>query len=357
MKTFIRIITVLAVLNLTMVSFAPAEHATHEETVASVDEGLVVIARPPSTEPAARTTGEADIAKGSYDLIYNRKTGEADNPVKRAYNYIYTQYPSSTTKKQASGAGAVLVIPNVEMKDEEFAAIMEDLNVMSRIFDKKLGPQQELLKTFTRGEKSYFDYMLFPRDKRVTEAIYLGGFGVMFLTSVNFPLLPPPKVEDEKKVEEDVDTVWEQTKQEMTMSKKETQDNFEFYATDERKWRATSQAIQQQRQVQVYNAEKVEELKRTLTKALKHAANIRSLKGDELVTVVVKGSAPAAVARITSAKRLDDGQILTRVSKTGSGSSSPTFLTVRAKKSDIDAFSKKELDDAEFRKRAQIIIY
>jgi hypothetical protein len=184
----------------------------------------------------------------------------------------------------------------------------------------------------------------------VTEAIYLGDFGVMFLTSVNFPLLPPPKVdEEEKKVEEDVDTVWERTKQEMTMPKRDK--------TDEMQLLATSQFIQQQRQVQVYNAEKVEELKRTLTKTLKHAANIRGLKGDELVTVVVKGSAPAAVARITSAKRLDDGQILTRVSKTGSGSSSPTFLTIRAKKSDIDAFSKKELDDAKFRKRVQIITY
>jgi hypothetical protein len=331
MKTFIRIITVLTVLNLTMVSFAPAEYAAHEEAFASVDEGLVAIAEPPPTEPVTGTTGEADVAKG-------------------VYNYIYAPFTSPATKKQAGGAGAVLVIPSVKMKDEEFTAIMEDLNVMSRIFDKKLGPQQELLSTFTRGKREYFDYAFSPRDKRVTEAIYLGDFGVMFLTSVNFPLLPPPKVdEEEKKVEEDVDTVWERTKQEMTMPKRDK--------TDEMQLLATSQFIQQQRQVQVYNAEKVEELKRTLTKTLKHAANIRGLKGDELVTVVVKGSAPAAVARITSAKRLDDGQILTRVSKTGSGSSSPTFLTIRAKKSDIDAFSKKELDDAKFRKRVQIITY
>jgi hypothetical protein len=183
----------------------------------------------------------------------------------------------------------------------------------------------------------------------VTEAIYLGGFGAMFLTSVNFPLLPPPKVEVEKKVEENVDTVWERTKQEMTTPKRKK--------TDEIQWWPTSQLIQQQRQAQVYNTEKVEELKRTLTKALKHAANIRGLKGDELVTVVVKGSAPPPVARITNAKRLDDGKIITRVSKKNSGSSSPTFLTIRAKKSDIDAFSKKELDDAEFRKRVQMITH
>jgi hypothetical protein len=349
MKTFIRIITVLAVLNLTMVSFAPAEYAAEEDTVASVDEGLVAIAESPPTETAARTTGEADIAKGSYDLIYNRKTGEVDNAVQRAYNYIYTPYTSPATKKQAGGAGAVLVIPSVEMKDDEFTAIMEDLNVMSRIFDKKLGPQHEHLTTNISGERQYFTYALSPRDKRVTEAIYLGDFGAMFLTSVNFPLLPPPKVEEEKKVEEDVDTVWERTKQEMTMPKKEK--------TDETQWWATSQAFQQQRQVQVYNTEKVEELKRTLTKSLKHAANIRGLKGDEWVTVVVKGSAPAAVARITNAKRLADGKIITRLSKKNSGSSSPTFLTIRAKKSEIDAFSKKKLDDAEFRKRVQIITY
>ncbi len=331
MKTFIRTIAVLIVLNLTMVSFAPAEHAAHEVAVAtSVEEAPGVAAGEPATEPPTQWVEAADVGN-------------------RAYNYIYTPYTSPVTKKQNSGAGAVLVIPSVEMKDEEFAAIMEDLNVMSRIFDKKLGPQQERLSTFTRGERTYFDYAFSPRDKRVTEALYLGGFGVMFLTSVNFPLLPPPKVEVEKKVEEDVDTVWERTKQEMTMPKRDK--------TDERQWWATSQVIQQQRQVQVYNAKKVEELKRTLTKTLKHAANIRGLKGDEWVTVVVKGSAPPAVARITNAKLLDDGKIITRVSKTNSGSSSPTFLTIRAKKSEIDGFAKKELDDAEFRKRAQIITY
>jgi hypothetical protein len=349
MKTFIRTITVITALNLTMISFAQAEYATEEDTVASVDEDLVLIGEQPLTEPAARKTGEADIAKGSYDVKYNRKTVEVDNPLKRAYNYIYSPYTSSATNKQTSGSGAVLVIPSVEMKDEEFAAIMEDLNVMSRIFDKKLGPQHEHLSTFTQHERQYFDYAFSPRDKRVTESIYLGGFGVMFLTSVNFPLLPPPKIKEEKKVEEDVDTVWEQTKKEITTSKKAK--------TNERQWWATSQAFQQQRQVQVYNTEKIEELKRTLTKALKHAANIRGLKGDEWVTVVVKGSAPAAAAKITNARLLEDGKIITRLSKKNSGSSSPTFLTIRAKKSDIDAFSKKELDDAEFRKRVQIITY
>ncbi|MHC4890848.1 MAG: hypothetical protein ACYTEO_15445 [Planctomycetota bacterium] len=135
MKTFIRIITVLAVLNLTMVSFAPAEYSADEEPTLIADEEVGVAAvEPLPTETAARTTGEANVAK-----------------TKGAYNYIYTPYTSPVTKKQASGAGAVLVIPSVEMKDEEFTAIMEDLNVMSRIFDKKLGPQQELLSTFTRG--------------------------------------------------------------------------------------------------------------------------------------------------------------------------------------------------------------
>jgi len=328
MKTFIKIITMLIVLNLAMGSFAPAECAADEDTVASVDEGLVVIAKPPSAEPAARTTGEADIAKGSY-------------------NYIYTPYnKSSFTKQQPSDAGAVLVIPSVEMKAEELSAIMEDLNVMSRILDKKLGwliPAAEQL-----GEV-YFHRMLSRNDKRVTEAIYLGGFGAMFLTSVNFPLSPPPELKEEKKDEEDVDSVWSQTKREI-YSPEDARGYTQW--TDIGKIRR-----RQQVQVPEYDAEKAEELKRTLTKTLKHAANIRVLKGDEWVTIVVKGSAPAAVARITNARLLEDGKIITRVSKKNSGSSSPTFLTIRAKKSDIDEFAKNELDDAEFHKKTQIITY
>ena len=314
MKTFVRTITVFVVLNLAMGSFAPAEYATEEEPASPSAQAV----------PAARTTGEADVAKG-------------------AYNYIYAPYTSSVTKKQTGGAGAVLVIPSAEMKAEELAAIMEDLSVMSRIFDKKLGWLIPAIEE--RGfREDYFHYVLSRNDKRVTEAIYLGGFGAMFLTSVDFPLSPPPEVEEKKKAKEDVDSVWSDTKREIYSPEE---------ATGFRELTSGGGTRQKEKgRVQKYDAERVEELKRTLTKALKHAANIRGLKGDELVTVVVRGSGPAMVVRIINGKQWWEA------AKPGTaGLSLPTFLTIRAKKSDIDGFAKNELDDAEFRKRTQIITY
>lgn len=271
----------------------------------------------------------------------------------------------TTTMRKPSGSGVVLVIPgSSQMKEKELIGITQDLSVMSRIVDKNL--KQARLKQSpdyifsryragrTERAAEWLDAgSLLGRNGHATEAIYFDGFGALFLTRVNFPLSPPPEVL-EKQIEDDVDQVWVQTKQ-------------EIYAPKPR-----SRVADEPSDLLEYDAERVEELKRTLTNALKHATNIRSLKPDEWVTILVRAPEPALVIETTrgkrrtrtataskapSDKRSTPTLTTSRVPRTGAALPSATSLTIRAKKSDIDAFSKGKLDYDQFRQRNEIVTY
>jgi hypothetical protein len=162
---------------------------------------------------------------------------------------------------------------------------------------------------------------------------------------VDFPLTPPPEVEEET-TQEPTDRVWAQTRQ-------------EIYMPDAvKKSKETPPA-------EKYDGEKVERLKKTLTNALKHAANIRALKPDQWAILTVIGSGKSGV--IDRAKAIpgtdqiivhykdDDVTKIVRSPSLGDlGPYPPTVLTICAKKSDIDAFAESELDSDQFRERARI---
>ncbi len=251
--------------------------------------------------------------------------------------------------------GAVLVIPAAEMKIEYLAVITEDMSVMSRIFDKKL--EQTHLVPVRGGFFGYLSgggdvFSQFPaRDSRATEAIYLEGYGALFLMKVNVLLSPPPETQQEKETEEeDTDPLWTETIQEM-------------YAPPE-----VNRRRRTDRPEEKYDAEKVEDLKETLIKTLKHAANIRALKPDESVILTVIGKAgQSAGVTIKAINRRGEYLILDKDKRTTSivkapslsdiGFSSPAVLTIRAKKSDIDAFAKGQLGFDQFRQKTQLISY
>jgi len=250
-----------------------------------------------------------------------------------------------------SGGGAVLVIPAAQMKVEDLAAITEDMAVMSRIFDKKLSQTR-----LTTGRGSLFvDPLSFGRGSGAIEAIYLEGYGALFLMKVNALLSPPPEALEEKEPEEeDTDPLWTQTIQEM-------------YAPEEadRLRRRTA------RPEEKYDAEKVKELKETLIKTLKHAANIRNLKPDESVILTVIGKAGQSGTRTTTRSSYGRSSMGSSTGRRGrssmvrgapgiptvAASLLPTVLTIRAKKSDIDAFAKGQLSFDQFRQKTQLLSY
>jgi len=172
---------------------------------------------------------------------------------------------------------------------------------------------------------------------------------------VDFPLSAQPDIEEqeEQKTEkEDVDQIWQQTRQ-------------QIYEPQE-----TSRSRRGAERDQVkFDPQKVENLKTTLIKALKHAANIRVLKPDESLILSITGSGASSNVVGIMTNRTDQimvieeagGKQISRVYEDGLPNaiklSSPTALVIRAKKSDIDSFAKGELDLDKFRQRVAILSY
>ena len=326
MKTFILTITVFVALNLGTASSTPALTITVETAPATETDWV-------TTETVA--TGDSTTAT-SYS---------GPSIVRRGTSIVSVPY--GTTQPYSA---PVLVIPTAEIKPEDLLTIMEDMNVMSRIFDKQLA-KAHLIKSpdyswvYSRGPdrtaRSWWLPNLHSRQNgRATETIYLEGFGAIFLMGVDFPLAPPPEVE-EKETEEPTDRIWAETKQ-------------EIYMPEDAKRRRRDRPTEEE-----YDAEKVEKLKRTLTNALKHASNIRALKSEDWVILTVTGSGqPAGITTTADARTgqvVVHDQTFVHTHLPGDiGFPMPTLLTICAKKSDIDSFSKGELDFDDFRQRTKI---
>ncbi len=244
--------------------------------------------------------------------------------------------------QQSGGSGGVLVIPSAEMKVENLAAITEDMSVMSRIIDKKVS-QSNIVTS--RGRR-LVDFNINPflgSGNRATETIFLEGYGALFLMEINILLSAPPETQQKEKTkEEDTDPVWSQMRREM-------------YEPEEARRSRTDDLSKEK-----YDAEMVETLKTNLIKTLKHATNIQALKPEQLVILTVIGDrhrSAATVTRSYSYSRRSGSRtrrIVQAAPEVETGPLLPTVLTICAKKSDIDAFAKGELDYDQFRQRIGI---
>ena len=229
---------------------------------------------------------------------------------------FFGTYSANTASEDA---GAVLVIPAVDSNEFVLTA-SKDLNIMCRVFDKELklagassggshflpvyfrgvsGKQLDLLTTYGLGGGG-----------RNTSCMYLQGYAAVFLMSVSFPLAPGPNNEKEKpEPNEPADVVWRQAEQEL------------YGQPDALEKRDDPETI--------YDAAKVDDFQTNLIKTFKHAANTRCLAPDEWVITVVCGP--------------------------GDQGGAPKMLVLRAKKSDIDSFSKGTLNLEQFREKVNVV--
>jgi len=355
---------------------------------------------------------QAKVEYGWTGVVEPTKEGFAFVPPKRQYTSVTRdqkrQYYTARRFGPApilgrTGGRKVLVIPDTEVKPEELDAMTEDLQVMSHIFDERF-KQPRLVRGRLVG-KLFTDFGdFFGRDSRETEAIYLQGYGALFLMEVNFAFSPPPKAQEKQaKKTEDVDPIWQRARQQIFSPKGFGGGDF---VSEERG-----------------NTEKIEVLKTELIKTLKHAANIRNLEPDEwvILTVIGQGRQPSefyedylyrsAAPRTGSSTSRRSRRPSSRPSSSGGGGfgggysvsggvsggysvsggsagssaggygggmmggmgmgsgmmggmaysemgpPSATILTIRAKKSDVDAFAKGELDFEQFQQKVQIFTY
>jgi hypothetical protein len=157
----------------------------------------------------------------------------------------------------------------------------------------------------------------------------------VFFLGVSFPLVAPPEKRTEEKPSGDSD--WDDARQEVYGQR---------------------QATMAGEPAEEYSQEKVDKLKEKLVETLKNATNIRGLKPEEFVTICVSGGASAGGGRFRMTKTPPGGlgQNLVTIDQPGSPSKR-TIMTVRASKSEIDAFAKGKLTLEEFQKHAKVTTY
>jgi hypothetical protein len=250
----------------------------------------------------------AQASQRAADLAGTHARAQADFAVQEARSYDLARLEAGLERAD-SLTGGLLVLTS-QTKAEDLATIIEDLNIMSRILDNKLGRAQRSPRF---GQLIELDNLLGGSRQpgaTQTQAMYVQGYAALFFMNVDFPLSPPPQVQVQK-VKEGADQVWEQTKRGMMASDKEL--GLEYMH-------------QRDAAARQYDKDTVEQLKATLIKALKHAANIRNLKADESVILMASGTEASSL-----------------------------ILTIRAKKVDIDAYSADKIDYDQFRQRTQIL--
>jgi hypothetical protein len=350
MKSLIRTILVLAVLGFTVAAVTPAPGGINAEASAEAGEQPLVAAPSSSKEPVPKAPPPSVgvVQPAQYNSEAVQALGQPPFSSNRRKTVSYFVGGKSNN---------MLVIPDTEIKAEDVAAITQDMQVMSHIFDKIFqGPR--LI------EGAFIDYgPFFGRGSRATQAIYLQGYGALFLLEVDFPFSPSPKTAVKEKQPEETDSVWQQAKQEI------------FYPT-------TIQRTQPQEDK--YDEEKVRELKSRLVKALKHAANIRNIKPDEWIILTVNGAGQKAGGIVSfkiHSQNMSKSISSSRSSGFGGGygfagrsageagfgggmmepgqkqTSQGSVMTIRAKKSDVDDYAGGKLDFEQFNEKVQIFVY
>ena len=223
---------------------------------------------------------------------------------------IPTPAPTPFNFHWGSGDRGLVIVPG---SNTNMAQVKEDVTIMTQIMANQLHEQG--LASWT-----------WPNAHNI-ETIAIDGYGVMFIMKVNFPLMDqaasPKEVQQENE-----DSVWEQTRHSI---------------------QASHINVHLEQPSQSYDADKVDKLKKTLCKTLKHAANIRSLQGREWVVVVVNDDQKGQGARV-----LNGVDIFTTT--VGSGSAQAT-LVIKAHKTDIDRFAENEVDLDGFQGTVQMQIF
>jgi len=243
------------------------------------------------------------------------------------------------------GGTEPLIVPSGEAKPEVLNETREDLAILSRILRKAAGR--------TDGQPEAMGIVLSSLPGlRQPQALYLGGYGALFILNVQFPLAPAEETKA-KPAEKPSNTAWEEARREL-YGPKRTADPFAVVKSGPRHALA-------------YNADRVARLKREVVEALKNAANLRHVADDEQVVVTVSGAAgpgvsTAKVVRIEKQVRRterstgDRAPVLAEVREEGRSAAVST-LVFRVKKSDADAYAAGKLEPDAFARRVTITTF
>ena len=218
----------------------------------------------------------------------------------------------------------------------------DDLKVMAHILQKaSRSPEERSAGTWGIFYRSPFG------SSPALRNLYLEGYGAVFFLSVNYSLTPPAtKAEEASEPKNDRDTEWENARREISephASRGEGGGGGGGQSGGGGKFVLTPANPEPP-----FDPERVEALQKNLAQALKNASHIRALQKDESVTIVISARNPSGTKPARVARRAGPEAPATPPR--------PPRLTMRAKKSDIEAFQKDKMTLDEFRKKLTVSI-
>lgn len=308
---------------------ARAAQAAAEEAVAAAGASIAAVPEPPEPPepPAVFAFSSAEGSEGSWD-------------------------PFSLTTASRIPAQP-LVIAN-HTTPEDLAECREDLAVMARLLGKAATSVSEASRNTAMGIT--LSMLGEVNGLARQQPLYVEGFGAIFTLRVQFPLVEPPR-KDEEKAPKDNDAskeTWEEARRELYGGR---QGRTAVMVGTGPNWAASSEPTP-------YSAETVDRLKKALIETLKHASNIRNLKSEDQIVVAVIGNGGSGSGRaVNVATASSSGTTRTRAVTLNRGGGSAndgsrtSTLTLRVRKSDVDAFAKGRLTLDEFTRKTALASY
>jgi len=160
--------------------------------------------------------------------------------------------------------GDVLVIPTAEVAPKRFAETSEDMQVMLHILRETLSEPRTILGVLY----DYGDF--FGGSGRDAEALYLEGYGALFVMRVDFPLSFASESRPEDEPEPEADPVWQRARQKL-------------YAPHDARRYGRAGALPAADEMTI------EQFQEDMVKALRHAANIRHIDPNESIILTIVG--------------------------------------------------------------------
>lgn len=248
---------------------------------------------------------------------------------------------------------STLIIPKENPDPKSFSDLEEDLNVMAHILDKAVGHESKSRSAMGIKVQTFFGSPGTPRN------LYIEGYGALFFLRVNYPLLPPPAEAAEPQPKTETNSEWEEARRELSHPAGSSRVDGELWGLGNA-FSSGGGAFggSPGEPAEDYDAERVETLKQDLAMALKNAANIRKLKSDEFVTVVVTGRGISGLAKGRNKQPRSSGSDVAGLTLAGGNPAArESKLVLRVRRSDAEAFQKDKLSADDFKKKVSTILY
>lgn len=338
--------------------------------------GVTLVGLPGNPQTDHNGVYSVEVPYGWAGLVRPLREGFTFQPTSRQYTKMRTdQNNQDYTVTSIRGPGAqaftasanILVIPTQQVDETTFAETREDMQIMLHILREKLSEPRTIL-----GVLYDFGDFFGPGGRQV-EALYLQGYGAVFVMEANFPLTPAAQTDsaEEPETAQPVDPVWQRARQRL-------------YAPPTDPYGGRRLPAQADRA-------SFEQFTEDMVRTLRHAGNIRHLGPDEsvILTIVGQTQGPALPFGQMSAGASGGGFVAGGVGGFGGGYSisgktstysqsssyghaavgagtrrapdaaatTSTVLTIQAAKTDVDAFAQGDLDFEQFHAKVKVFSY